>query len=89
MDEALSDNPIHNSQHGFRNNRSTETAISEVADFIERNIYDGKNVLAVFLDIQAAFDTIHPSTIKHKLLEHKGDPMMVNWYYCKPASCTY
>ena len=35
----------------------------------------------VFLDIQAAFDTISPDTIRTKLLEHSGDEKMVNWYY--------
>ena len=68
-------------QHGFRNDRNTETAVSEVADYIERNIYNNKFVIAVFLDIQAAFDTIKPQLIKEKLLEHGGDPIMVNWYY--------
>ena len=37
--------------------------------------------IAIFLDIAAAFDTICPGLIKKKLLEHGGDPVMVNWYY--------
>ena len=35
----------------------------------------------VFLDIQAAFDSIKPSKIKEALLQHGGDPLMVDWYY--------
>ena len=57
MDEALTEYPVHTYQHGFRTDRNTETAISGVVDYIERHIYNGKHVLAVFLDIQAAFDT--------------------------------
>ena len=57
-------------------------AISGVGDYIERHIYNGKHVLTVFLDIQAAFDAIiSPDIIKEKLLEHGGDEKMVHWYY--------
>ena len=81
MDEALKTHPVHTKQHGFRTDRNTETAISAVADYIESNIYKDKIVLAAFLDIQAAFDTIKPEVIKTKLLQHGGDPKMVQWYY--------
>ena len=40
-----------------------------------------QETIAIFLDIAAAFDTICPGLIKRKLLEHGGDPYMVNWYY--------
>ena len=40
-----------------------------------------KETIAVFLDIAAAFDKICPGLIKKKLLEHGGDPIMVNWYF--------
>ena len=40
-----------------------------------------KFVIAIFLDIQAAFDSIKPALIKKKLLEHGGDSIMVNWYF--------
>ena len=66
-DKALQSNPVHTRQHGFRADRNTVTAISEVTDFIEQNIYFNKHVLAVFLDIQAAFDTISPEKIKKVL----------------------
>ena len=45
------------------------------------NTYMDKETIAVFLDIAAAFDTICPGLIKRKLLEHGGDPIMVNWYF--------
>ena len=59
-DKALLRNPVHTRQHGFRSDRNTITAISEVADYIEQNVFFNKHVLAVFLDIQAAFDAISP-----------------------------
>ena len=57
--------------------QNTETAISAVANYIESNMYNDKMVLATFLDIQAAFDTIKPELIKMKLTQHGGDPKMV------------
>ena len=66
-DKALQKHPVHTRQHGFRADRNTVTAISEVTDFIEQNIFFNKYVLAVFLDIQAAFDTVSPEKIKSAL----------------------
>ena len=63
-DEKIKTQPLHTNQHGFRQDRSTETAISEVANYIKQNIYYNKHVLATFLDIQAAFDTIEPEQIR-------------------------
>ena len=52
-----------------------------VVDHIEQNIYFGKHVLAVLLDIQAAFDTINPTHIKDAL-HRKGIPEEItDWYY--------
>ena len=81
MDDALKNSPIHIQQHGFRTDRNTDTAISTVTDYIEKHIYNQKHVIGVFLDIQAAFDSIKPSKIKEALLLHGGDPLMVEWYY--------
>ena len=53
-DNALRQNPIHSKQHGFRTDKNTETAISEVTDYI----------------IQAAFDTIKPAQTRTSLQAH-------------------
>ena len=60
-DKALQTNPVHTRQHGFRADRNTVTAISEVTDFIEQNIFFNKHVLAVSLDIQACLLYTSPS----------------------------
>ena len=72
--------PINTRQHGFRKDRSTETAISEVVDYIEQNIFFGKHVIATFLDIQAAFNTISPELIRKTLTEKQINPDMIEWY---------
>ena len=71
---------MHTRQHGFRADRNTVTAISEVTDLIEQNIFFNKHALAVLLVIQAAFDTISPEKIKSALKEHGINPLVIKWY---------
>ena len=81
MDERLETHPVHKRQHGFRSDRNTETSLSDVVNYIEKYIYNGQHVIGVFLDIQAAFDTIDPEKVRLSLVEHGGNKDMVNWYY--------
>ena len=81
MDEKIELNPIHTRQHGFRTDRNTDTSISNVVNYIETHIHRERHVLAVFLDIQTAFDTIDPKQVKKALLFHGGDPTLIKWYY--------
>ena len=65
MDIALEDHPIHKNQHRFQRGLRTEIAISRTVNYIEKHINSGKEVLGVFLDIQAAFDTICPKPVSY------------------------
>ena len=80
MEEALEQNPIHTRQHGFRCDRSTETAISTMTNYIEKHIFQRKHCVAAFLDISAAFDSIRPEFVRERLLDQGGDAAMVDWY---------
>ena len=68
VDQTLENMPISKRQQGFRRCRSTETAISNSVNYIERYDKRDEHCLAVFLDIAAAFDTIKPHHIMEKLL---------------------
>ena len=82
MDEMLLQNPIHANQHGFCSDKSTESAISDTVDYIESNIMtSNRHCIGVSLDIQAAFDSITPDTVKHALLKHGGNTQLIQWYY--------
>ena len=81
VDRSLLEFPIHDRQHGFRCDRSTETAISEVTNEIEKHIYKRKRTLGVFLDIRSAFDSISPKHIRRCLLNHRAPETLVEWYY--------
>ncbi len=49
---------LTNSQHGFRPNHSTVTAMLEIADKWFHNIDIGQLNGVVFLDLKKAFDTV-------------------------------
>jgi len=67
-------------QHGFRAGYSTETAISETVNKIEKHIMEGEYCLGVFLDIQSAFDTIKPEYIAKSLDKHGAPEDLSAWY---------
>ena len=81
LDQSLIEFPIHDRQHGFRCDRSTETAISEVTNEIEKHIYKRQRTLGVFLDMKSTFDTISPGHIRRCLLNHRAPYLLVDWYY--------
>ena len=58
-------------QYGFRKNKSTELAISQLVDKITKGVDRGKYTLGIFLDFSKAFDTIN-HRILIKKLEHYG-----------------
>ena len=81
MDKALLRFPIHHKQHGFLSGKSTESAISNTTDYIEKFIMRKQHCVGVFLDISSAFDSIKGNHVRRALLDHGGDPEMVQWYY--------
>ena len=80
MKEKLIENPIHLNQHGFCTDKSTESAISDTQTILENNTTPNKNVIIVSLDIQAAFDSVTPSSIKNALIKHGSNTEYANWY---------
>ena len=73
--------PIHDKQHGFTKGRSTESAISNAVDYIERCIFRAGSCIGVFLDISSAYDSISIEHIRQSLYKHGGDTDLVEWYY--------
>ena len=58
---------IFNSQHGFRNKHSCETAVCELIAGICKGHKKSKHTLAIFLDLSKAFDTLSHDILFKKL----------------------
>ena len=80
-DKVLLRVPIHSRQHGFQRGKCTETAISHTVNQIEKFNLNKHHCIGLFLDIQAAFDTISPKHIRDCLLEKDIDSDTVAWYF--------
>ena len=73
-------NLLFESQHGFRENYSTETATIELVDYLKLQIDNKHNPLCLFLDLSKAFDTINFDILLLKL-KHLGiNNIALNWF---------
>jgi len=78
-------------QHGFRPNKSTLTALSTLVNYIETNNHQNQQTLAVFLDIQGAFDNISPERALNILTKWGAPKQITNTlldYYGKREIAT-
>lgn len=66
--EFLNKNKILTScQHGFREGYSTQTATTELTQYINDRLDVGETVVGVFFDLSRAFDTLNPEILEKKL----------------------
>lgn len=54
--EILIENPLHQSQHAYQKGKSTMSAIHKLTSLVEDTLETKEFALAVFLDIEGAFD---------------------------------
>lgn len=81
MDKLHRYYPIHGKQHGFTKGRSTESAISNTVDYIERCLFRRQACIGVFLDISSAYDSISIEHIRDSLYQFGADTDLTEWYY--------
>ena len=81
METAPKRNPLHKRQHAYRMGRSTESAISQVLNEIEKGLNTKKAfTLATFIDIASAFDRLDPSKAIRAMINKGVDKDIANWY---------
>lgn len=56
-------------QFGFRKGLSTEHSLFEVDNFVRKNIDDNLKVMAIFLDVHKAFDSVNQEILLRKLFK--------------------
>ena len=81
--------PLHDRQFAFRKGRSTDHAISNSLNVIEKALYRGRMVITVDLDIRGAFDNISKDAII-RAMERKGvEHEIISWYsdYLSNRTC--
>ena len=67
-------------QHGFTKGKSTEGALSNTVNYIEKFLFRNKHCLGLFLDIKSAYDSMDVDHIRSSLYLHGGEDDLVEWY---------
>lgn len=71
--------PLHTKQHAYQKGKSTETALLELTDRLERALEDKEIALCAFLDIEGAFDNTSTEVIVRCLQDRNIDDTTVGW----------
>ena len=66
-------------QHAFTMNKSTESAISEVVNVLEKAKCNGMVACLLSIDIQGAFDMVPFDSIRDSLIEHGTETQIWKW----------
>ena len=81
METALKSNPLHKRQHAYRMRRSTESAISQVLNEIEKGLNTTKGfALATCIDISSAFDRLNPVKAVEALIKKGVNRSIALWH---------
>ena len=77
---ALKAKPLSIAQNAFRKGFSTESAISSLVDSLESLILRDKYALAVFLDVEGAFNNVSYKSIIKAMYDRNISSKIVKWY---------
>ena len=66
-------------QHAFTLGLSTETAISELVNFLEKAKCNNQRAIVLSIDIEGAFDSVPFDVIKSALIQHGVKQEIVEW----------
>lgn len=70
---------LHDSQYGFRKNRSTAHALIDLIEYVSGKIDSKVYSVGIFIDLQKAFDTIDHEILLQKLQQNGIRGLAYNW----------
>lgn len=73
-------NYFNNNQHGFRKGHGTNTALLQVTEEIRKALDQGESILALFLDLAKAFDTVNHEILLQKLKNNGCNSDTLLWF---------
>lgn len=76
----LQNNSLDKSQHGFRKNYSTCSAIADVTNYITEALDKKLVAIALFVDVSKAFDSLNHNILLHKLDYYGVRGVVLNWF---------
>ena len=79
-ENALRMNPLHDNQFGFRRGKSTDHALSDIVNYIEKGTQKGDYVLACMMDIKGAFSCLTTDAIITAMKDRGINTDVVEWY---------
>ena len=71
---------LYNSQYGYRQGHSTETACLELIDKLHQQLENNQRPLCVFIDLSKAFDTLNHTILLSKLRYYGLDEHAISWF---------
>ena len=66
-------------QNGFREHRSCDDSLFEMAQLAMQNLNRGRKLAAVFFDIEKAFDKVWHGGLLHRLIVSNCPVLLVRW----------
>jgi Reverse transcriptase (RNA-dependent DNA polymerase) len=70
---------LSQNQHGFCNNRSTNTAMFDLLSKVYDALENGEDIIGLFYDFSKAFDTLDPDIFIKKLADYGVDSVVLDW----------
>ena len=80
-------NLIHESQSGFRQRHSCQTALIKLIDQWMASVYRGDIVGALFIDFRKAFDLVDHTVFIKKLSAYKFNNLSLQWFISSLEAC--
>ena len=71
--------PLHANQHDYQIGKSTDTALHQMTQKIEKMLNSGKVALGCFMDVEGAFDNTGFDVITKAAVERQVDPVAIKW----------